>query len=284
MPRPLIKIARQLGALGFTVLLGGLLSAALVRMSPGFGVDERLLDARLDAQSQAQVRAEHESNGNVLNFYVRHVGSTLRGDFGVSTSLQRPIGQLIRARLPVTLEMMAIGVTGGWALAFAMALAVVLCRRARLAQAAATAVSTCLLCLPSAAIAVLVFVWGGPVRAVIALILFPRLFDYFKNLLEDVYERPHILTARAKGLGQGRILLRHVLPVCAPQLLALAGISVSMAFGAAIPVETLCDLPGIGQLAWKAAIARDLPLLVSLTMLVAMATQVCNAVSDWATA
>jgi ABC-type dipeptide/oligopeptide/nickel transport system permease component len=55
-----------------------------------------------------------------------------------------------------------------------------------------------------------------------------------------------------------------------------------MAFGAAIPVETLCDLPGVGQLAWKAAMARDLPLLVSLTMLITLLTQACNAVSDWA--
>ena len=54
-----------------------------------------------------------------------------------------------------------------------------------------------------------------------------------------------------------------------------------MAFGASIPVETLCDLPGIGQLAWKAAMARDLPLLVTLTMLIAVLTQLCNAVSDW---
>jgi peptide/nickel transport system permease protein len=70
------------------------------------------------------------------------------------------------------------------------------------------------------------------------------------------------------------------LPACAPQFLALAGISVSMAFGAAIPVETLCGLPGIGQLAWKAAIARDLPVLVSLTMMITVVTQVCNAISD----
>jgi peptide/nickel transport system permease protein len=53
-----------------------------------------------------------------------------------------------------------------------------------------------------------------------------------------------------------------------------------MAFGAAIPVETLCGLPGIGQLAWKAAIARDLPVLVSLTMMITVVTQVCNAISD----
>jgi peptide/nickel transport system permease protein len=141
-----------------------------------------------------------------------------------------------------------------------------------------------MLCLPPAAIAVLIFTWGGPVRIIVALVLFPRLFDYCRNLLEDAYARPHILMARAKGLRPARILLSHVLPVSAPQFLALAGISVSMAFGAAIPVETLCDLPGIGQLAWKAAIARDLPVLVSLTMIITVVTQLCNAASDGAAA
>jgi peptide/nickel transport system permease protein len=72
------------------------------------------------------------------------------------------------------------------------------------------------------------------------------------------------------------------LPSVAPQLLALGGVSVSIAFGAAIPVEVLCDLPGIGQLAWKAATARDLPLLVAITFVVIVMTQVCNTVSDWA--
>ena len=67
-------------------------------------------------------------------------------------------------------------------------------------------------------------------------------------------------------------------------MLALAGVSVVMAFGAAIPVETLCDVPGLGQLAWKAATARDLPLLVTLTLMMAVATQTMNAAADWLTA
>jgi peptide/nickel transport system permease protein len=68
--------------------------------------------------------------------------------------------------------------------------------------------------------------------------------------------------------------------VAAPQALALAGVSVSMAFGVAVAVEVVCDFPGIGQLAWKAALARDLPLLVTLTMLVTLATQLANALAD----
>jgi peptide/nickel transport system permease protein len=275
----ILKFARKILAVCATVLVGGLLTAAMVRMSPGFDSDERLLDSRLDADSLAAVRAEHAANSNVLVFYWHHLTAMFHGDLGDSRSLRRPIAELISDRLPVTAELMAIGVIGGWTLAFALALPAVLSR-----SKIAGIFSTCMLCMPPAAVAVLIFTWGGPVRIIVALVLFPRLFDYCRNLLEDAYARPHILMARAKGLGPVRILMHHVLPVSAPQFLALAGISVSMAFGACIPVETLCDLPGIGQLAWKAAIARDLPVLVSLTMMITVLTQVCNSASDGATA
>ena len=52
----------------------------------------------------------------------------------------------------------------------------------------------------------------------------------------------------------------------------MLGVSLSMAFTAAIPVEAVCDSPGIGQLAWQAALARDLPLLTNLTLIVTAVT------------
>jgi peptide/nickel transport system permease protein len=279
MPLWFMRLARHAGALAATVILGGILTAALVRNSPGFDADERLMDPRLDAQSRALIQAQHAADHNVPQFYIRHVSAMLRGDWGVSQSLNTPIRELVQSRLPVTAEIMVIGLVGGWVMAFVLALLAVRCAAwSRIAGG----LSVVVLSVPSAALAVLIFTTRGPIRAIIALILFPRLFDFFRNLLADAYARPHIVTAMAKGLGPARILLRHVLPVCAPQLLALAGVSASMAFGAAIPVETLCDLPGIGQLAWKAALARDLPVLVTLTMLITLLTQVCNTVSDWA--
>jgi peptide/nickel transport system permease protein len=69
-------------------------------------------------------------------------------------------------------------------------------------------------------------------------------------------------------------------PVALPQLGALAAISVSLALGAAIPLEALCDQPGIGQLAWQAALGRDLPLLVGLTLVMALVVMTANTVSD----
>jgi ABC-type dipeptide/oligopeptide/nickel transport system permease component len=57
-----------------------------------------------------------------------------------------------------------------------------------------------------------------------------------------------------------------------------------MAIGAVIPIETLCGSAGIGQLVWQSALARDLPVLVHLTVLVALATCAANLFSDTARA
>jgi peptide/nickel transport system permease protein len=273
-PRLLRKLLRQVGSIAVTAILGGLLTAALVNHTPGADADERMLDARLDASSQAAIRAEHAASHDLLRF--------LRGDLGISPSLNCPISELIAARLPVTLRLMGTGLAAAWLAALVLASIAVLTGSAVLSRLTGAA-SSFTLCLPSAVLALLVFSLGGPVEIVIPLVLFPRLYETVRNLLEDAYSRPHIQTARAKGVPPLGILLRHVLPVCAPELLALAGVSAMMAFGAAIPVETLCDVPGLGQLAWKAATARDLPLLVTLTLLIAIATQVVNAAADWLT-
>ena len=205
----------------------------------------------------------------------------LHGDLGVSPSLNRPIAQLFGERLPVTAQIMATGIAGGWALAFALVMPAVLCR-SWVFRGLAGLSQQVLMCIPAAAIALVVFDLGGPTRALVALVVCPRVFEYMRNLLTEAYSRPHIVTARAKGLGGIRVWSRHVMPSVAPQFLALAGVSVSIAFGAAIPIEAMCDMPGIGQLAWKAAMARDLPLLLAITLLVIIATQVCNTLSDWA--
>jgi ABC-type dipeptide/oligopeptide/nickel transport system permease component len=79
------------------------------------------------------------------------------------------------------------------------------------------------------------------------------------------------------------LTFRHILMPSWSQLFALAAVSFNMAFGAAIAIEAICDIPGLGQLAWKAASARDLTVLVMLTILIAMSTQIANLVADFCT-
>ncbi|MGA3039707.1 MAG: ABC transporter permease [Bryobacteraceae bacterium] len=273
------SLASLLLSLAVTVLIGGFLAAALVRLSPGFGVDQHSLDPTRDVAALRALQAARPEQENFLAYSARHTAAMFRGDLGLSRNWNRPVAGLLRERWPVTAQLMGIGLLGGWALALVFALPGAI-YPTRIWNALGAGIGGLLLCVPSAALALLIFVWAGPVRAVMALAVFPRVFQYLRNLLSHAAAQPHVMAARARGIGPWRILLWHILPVAAPQMLALAGVSVSMAFGAAVAVEVVCDFPGIGQLAWKAALARDLPLLVTLTMLVALATQMANALAD----
>ena len=272
------RIARHVVSITTILLLGGLLSAALVRLAPGFDVDEQQLDPGLSPES---VRAMHESRTqqhNLLRFYVCYMGRALHGDLGTSHSLSQPVRTLLRDRLPVTLRLVTIGLALGWALAIALALTAA--ARVTAWDVATLIVSGVFLCLPTAVLALISVLLNTPGYLGIALIIFPKIFRYLRNLLAKAYSLPHICTARAKGLGEPRILMFHVLPIIAPQILALAGVSVSIAVGAAIPIETLCGLAGVGQLAWQAALGRDLPLLVNITVLVTLVTLLANSSAD----
>jgi peptide/nickel transport system permease protein len=186
---------------------------------------------------------------------------------------------LLRDRFPVTLRLVALGLALGWLLALALALSAVVFR-IRAFSLVAIAISGGVLCIPAAVLALLSVLLNTPGYLAIALIVFPKLFTYTRNLLVKGYASPHIVTAKAKGLGEVRILFWHVLPQCAPSLLALAGVSISVALGAAIPVEALCGIAGVGDLAWQAALSRDLPLLVNITVLVTSVTLLANSSAD----
>jgi len=273
------RIARHGLALAATLLIGGFLSATLVRLAPGFDTDEAQLDPRLNSDS---VRALHHARAdqhNIFRFYLHSLQRLAHGDLGTSISLGQPVSTLLRERVPLTLRLVATGLLLSWAAAMALALSAAWLRVSAY-DALTTVISGTFLCIPAAVLALLSVLWNIPGSLAIALIVFPRVYRYTRNLLARAYSMPHVITARSKGLSELRILFWHVVPVAGPQLLALAGVSVSIAVGAAIPVEALCGLAGVGQLAWQAALARDLPLLVNITVLVTLVTLLANSGAD----
>ena len=273
------KLIRHGARIVVVVLLGGFLGATLVRVAPGFGVDEQELDSRLNHESIQALRQSRASDGNLAEYYVHYLNRLLHGDLGTSRTLQQPVRQLLAERFPETLKSVGLGLALGWTLGLALAIAPVM-SRSWCVDLLTSLLAGVLLCLPAAVLALLFVIAHAPGRLVLGLIVFPKVFRYARNLLAHSASLPHVLTARAKGAGGFRVLLWHILPVAGPQLLALAGVSVSLTFAAAIPVEVLCDLPGIGQLAWKAAMGRDLALLVNLTMIVTIVTLLANYAAD----
>ena len=273
------KLAGHALALLATVLLGGFLSATLMRLAPGFEADERELDPHLNAQSVQALREARQQDHNLFRFYFSYMERAAHGDLGTSFALGQPVRTLLRDRVPLTLRLLSTGLALAWIVSLTLALSAAWLRLS-VFDLMTTVVSGTFLCIPAAVLALLSVLWSVPGSLAIALIVFPRTYRYSSNLLVKAYSRPHITAARARGLGEARILFWHVVPVVAPQLLAVAGVSVSLAVGAAIPVEALCGLPGIGQLAWQAALARDLPLLVNITILVTLVTLLANSGAD----
>src|SRR5437660_6447937 len=272
-------IGRQLITVLLTALIGGLLGATLVRFAPGFGMQESDLNAQLSAEARQALHEQDARERNVLSYYAHYLAQLAHGDFGYSRSLNRPVVELLRDRVPETLYSIASGVGGGWLLGLTLALPATW-KQSPLYSTTAALITGVFLCIPSAVLALLFLVVGSPGRIAIALIVFPKVFRFSRNLLIKTYALPHVLTAKARGLSRARILGWHVLPNIAGPMLALAGVTVSIAFGAAIPVEVVCDYPGLGQLAWRAALSRDVPLLVNLTLIIALVTVAANSFSD----
>ena len=273
------KIAWHGMAILATALIGGFLSATLVRLAPGFDVDESQLNPHLSSTSIEALRQSRLEQHNILHFYLQSLQRAFKGDLGRSLSLGRPVAELLRQRLPLTLRLVGIGFLLSWTAVLGLGLSGAWLRVAAY-DGLATVMSGTLLCIPAAVLALLSVLWNVPGALAISLIIFPRDYRYVRNLLNKAHAQPHILAARAKGLSELRILFCHVAPVVAPQLLAVAGVSVSLAVGAAIPVEALCGLAGVGQLAWQAALARDLPLLVNITVLMTLVTLLANSGAD----
>jgi len=272
------RIAIHLARIVAIVFLSGVVCALLVQFSPGSNVDERELNPKAGEGSLQALRARKAAT--VSDGVWRYFRGLSRGDLGYSESNNASIAALIVDRGPATLREIAEGLLGGWLLGLAFAIPAGRFAKASIYDALSAAGAGFLLSLPAALIAYLCLLAGAAPAIILALVVAPRIFQFAKNLLRQAYAAAHVEIARARGIAEPRILFTHILPSAGPQLIALAAASLSIAIGAAIPMEAICDVPGLGRLAWQAATARDLPLLVNLTMLIAIATSSAAALSE----
>jgi peptide/nickel transport system permease protein len=263
------------------MLIAGFAGAMLVRIAPGSASDEQELNSGLSAESRQALRETRRAEANLPRFYAHYFSSLIKGDLGVSRSLNQPVRDLLRERLPVTLANLGLALALGWLLGLALAVAAQ-ASNSRALNLLANGLSGTFISTPAAALALVFLLLRWPPALAAALLLFPKIYRYTQNLLEQSSEMPHVLTARAKGAGPWRILAWHVAPIALPQLIALLGVSISIGIGVLLPIEVVSDVAGIGQLAWQAAQSRDLPLLVNLTMVVTFFTVCATLLSDGA--
>jgi peptide/nickel transport system permease protein len=264
------------------VVLSGLACACLVHYAPGSLVDERELNQHAGADTIAALREHKAVSAN----FVLYFRGLLHGDLGYSDSNNASVSSLLKDRAPQTIGDLAFGWTSAWLIGLSLAICVGRFPNASHFDAALIGAAGLLLSLPAALIAYFYLIAAPAARAaeasrvVLAIVIAPKIFQYSRNILLSAYQAPHVEMARARGLSESAILWRHIRPSAAAQLGVLAAASVSIAIGAAIPIEAICDVPGLGRLAWQAATARDLPLLINLTMLVTLATTTAMAISE----
>lgn len=262
-------IAKWLSRALAVVLLVWLGTTALVRFAPGYFSDVREMDARYASTARAELAQETAQNKSLGQVLRHEFAAWTNGKGGVSRQFGLPVLDLVRPCLAVTGGLLFRSLILAWALALTAALGAIAARRAK---ALWQVPANILLAIPTAAMATLCLLlnWGGAVT-VMALLLAARDFKFVHRVLQRTWDQSWFLHARAQGLRFHRLVAAHVLPAVIAQLAALASLSIVTALSALVPVEVIFDVPGLGKLAWNAALNRDLPVLLAVTVIMAMA-------------
>ena len=267
----------------------------LVRAAPGGPFDG---ERRVPPAVEANLKAAYHLDEPLLAQYGRYFATLLRGDFGPSFRQKDfSVGELIAKGLPVSLAV------GGLALLLALVLGVAFgtfaaLHRNGLRDRLLVACATGALAFPPIVVApvlVLVFAvtlgWlpaGGYQSArhyvlpTLALALpyaaaFARLA---RGSVAEALARPHVLTARAKGLAAGRLVLRHVLPSALVPVAAFAGPAAAALLAGSMVVEEVFSLPGLGRYFVQAALNRDYTLVTGAAIVYAALVLACNLAAD----
>jgi peptide/nickel transport system permease protein len=276
--KPVVAVLWRLARTVTIVLLVVIGSTVLVRFAPGYLSDAREMDSRYAGAARAELSAEAARSSSLSQMILDEIDGWTRGNLGISRQYEVPVLELIVPRLAVTGGLMLRAIVFAWTLSICAALISSAGRKPSLLWHLPAAI---LLAVPTAAMATICLLAdsGGPVL-VMTLLLAARDFKFLDRILRKAWRDEHLLQARAQGLTTLRLVWAHILPGIGSQLRALATLSIITALGALVPVEVIFNVPGLGQLAWSAAMNRDLPVLLAVTMIMAIAVTFAGMASD----
>ncbi len=229
--------------------------------------------------------------------YVRFLGRAIVGDFGLSLRYNQPALPLVLAALPATLELTAaalllsavVGVPVGILSAT---------RRNSVADRLSLLVSLIGQCIPTFWLGIILIlvlalelgVLPPSGRGTLAHVVLPaltlgaystaRVARLTRSSVLEVLNQDFVRTARAKGLAQRVVILRHVLKNAAIPIVTILGLSVSTLLGGAVITETIFDWPGVGRLMVQAVFVRDYPIVQGTAFLIAAMVTVITFVTD----
>ncbi len=260
-----------------------------------------LLGQRYTPETAEAIRKQWGLDDSFLAQYGRYVVNYMSLNFGESlTKYQgQPVARLIARRLPITVELnvaaIAIGVPLGLALGVIAAL-----YRGTLIDRSIIFFSVFFRAMPSlVAGPILLFIfakqlkvvpvggWNGvfsasailPVAILASGIVAGFARQTRANVL-DVLNADFVRTARAKGLTEFAVLLRHVLQNALIPLITIFGFMLGGIVEGTLITETIFGIPGMGRLAFDAISARDYPIIIAITVLAAVIFALANLWTD----
>ena len=287
------------------------LTFVVVQAAPGSYADT-IDNPRLSPETRAAIRAHYGADEPVFEQYLRWLGAVATGDLGVSFMYKEPVTRVLARALPPT------ALLAGTGLAITLLLGLVLAvasawRPYGWADRVITLLSLGLYGVPSFWLAgglILVFSlllgWlppshmhsvGASELGTLASLLdllrhlaLPAIClglvgaagtaRYLRATLLDVHSSRFMLAARARGLPEWRLVWVHALRPALLPVITLFGLSLPVLVSGSVVVETIFSWPGMGQVAFNAARARDVPLILGATLVGAAAVIFGNLVSD----
>jgi peptide/nickel transport system permease protein len=96
----------------------------------------------------------------------------------------------------------------------------------------------------------------------------------------EVFGQDYVTTARAKGLAEQVVVVRHALRNALIPVITLIGVQIGRLFGGAVVIETIFAIPGMGRLAVQSIFLRDFPVVQAIVLVMALAVLLSNLVAD----
>lgn len=297
-------LLRRLAQAGVVMLGVSFVVFLLLHLVPGDPV-RSALGTRFDPELYEALRERMGLDRPLLAQYGSWLVRAVQGDLGVSFRTGQPVSELLLERLPATLTLAGAGLTV--ALAIALPLGIVAAIRSGSAiDHVATVVSQVGISVPdfwSGILLILLFSlvlgWLPPSGYIgpgddpsgwlehlalpavtIGLVSGSILTRFVRAAVIEELHREHTRTARAKGLRERTVVVRHVLRGALVPIVTVVGLQLAFLLGGVVVVEVLFAWPGLGQLALTAVERRDYPVLQGAVLLIALGFLIVNLAVD----
>jgi peptide/nickel transport system permease protein len=280
-----------------SVLLGVLLlTFMLIHLVPGDPV-EVMLGESASTADRAALRADLGLNQPLPTQFLQYLSKLAQGDFGRSIHTQEPIADMVLARYPATLQLAVLSLLIGLVIGIPLGVYAAL-RAGHWQDFVVTVVSVRLSAMPAfwlGPLLMLVFaLWLGwlPVSGMEsgASIILPALTLGFglsailtrmtRTSLLEVLHDDYIRTARAKGLNEQIIVLRHALRAALLPIITIVGLQMGSLLAGTVITETIFSWNGIGRLLVDSIDKRDYPVTQACVLVVALSYVLINLLTD----